>query len=65
MARPPEDPRITDLRRYKKAREAQARQAAKPRRAKEPFLGSRPRAGLILVLALAVMALLWIAPALL
>lgn len=60
MARPPEDPRITDLARYKKAREAeQRRKPAKPPR--PAFLGSNPRAGLILALvALAILAYLFL-----
>ena len=45
--RPQEDPRVTDLRRYKKAREqAKRRPPAKPPGG--GFLGSNPRAGLIL-----------------
>ena len=60
MPRRQEDPRVTDLRRYRKARELQKRRAP-VRPQNERFLGSRPRAGLILVLvilALAAMALL-------
>lgn len=44
-----DDPRVTDLSRYRRAREA-ARRAPppKPKSRREPILGSRPRAGLIL-----------------
>ena len=64
--RPPEDPEVTDLARYRKARE-QARRRAPPRAAqppgrRQPLLGSNPRAGLILVLAAAALAALWLAP---
>ena len=55
-----EDPRVTDLRRYKKARE-QARRRPPPKPPAQSFLGSRPRAGLILavvVIALLALALL-------
>jgi hypothetical protein len=54
------DPRVTDLRRYRKARELQKRRGS-PRRQTESLLGGRPRAGLILVaviLALAALGLL-------
>ena len=60
MPRRQQDPRVTDLRRYRKARELQRRQAP-PRPPSQRFLGSRPRAGLILalvILALAAMTLL-------
>jgi hypothetical protein len=60
MPRRQEDPRVTDLRRYRKAREQQQRRApSRPR--SERLLGSRPRAGLILalvILALIAMTLL-------
>jgi hypothetical protein len=55
MARRQEDPRVTDLRRYRKARELQRRRPpARPQN--ERLLGGRPRAGLIL--ALVVLALI-------
>ncbi|CAN7546804.1 hypothetical protein LJR225_003977 [Phenylobacterium sp. LjRoot225] len=60
MSRGPEDPRVTDLRRYRKAREL-AKRRAPPRPQKERLLGGRPRAGLILaavVLALAALGIL-------
>jgi hypothetical protein len=58
------DPRITDLRRYRRERERarRAQQAARPRRGgAEPLLGRRKNAGLILalvVIVLIVMSLL-------
>jgi len=64
MARRPEDPRVTDLNRYRKARELQKRRPP-PRPASEGLLGGRPRAGLILVAVALVLAALWILPALL
>jgi len=58
------DPRVTDLSRFRKARE-RARRAPSPKPAgSQSFLGSRPRAGLILLAVAAVMAALWIVPAL-
>lgn len=69
MAKPPpkgperEDPRVTDLRRYKQEREKAARKAPpKPKRPSESFLGSNPRAGLILVIAIVVLAALYLVP---
>ena len=69
MARPnghDDDPRVTDLRRYKQEREKAAK--TKPPAAKAPkaaggsFLGSNPRAGLILVAVIVVLALVYVAP---
>lgn len=61
--RPEEDPRITDLRRYKKAREqAKRRPPPKPKRPSEGFLGSNPRAGLILAIVAVVLAALYVLP---
>ena len=60
MARSPQDdPRVTDLRRYRRERE-RARKAEKPPRrpAGEPLLGRRKNAGLILVLIVAILAAL-------
>jgi hypothetical protein len=66
MARPPPDPRVTDLRRYRRERQrAQRRPAPRPQAPNESLLGSRPRAGLILVLVVVVAAALWILPRLL
>jgi len=63
MAKPPEDPRVTDLRRYKQEREKAARKAPpKPKAPKASFLGSNPRAGLILVAVIVVLALLYLGP---
>ncbi len=70
MPKPPpkgperEDPRVTDLRRYKQEREKAARKAPpKPVRPRESFLGSNPRAGLILLVAIVVLAALYLVPA--
>jgi hypothetical protein len=63
MARPPPDPRVTDLRRYRRERQrAQRRPPKPPQQPNESFLGPRPRAGLILVLAIAILAALWLLP---
>jgi hypothetical protein len=63
MARPPPDPRITDLRRYRRERErAQRRPPPRPQGPNEPFLGPRPRAGLILVVAIVLLLALYLAP---
>jgi hypothetical protein len=56
-----EDPRVTDLRRYKKARE-QAKRRPPPKPPTQSFLGSRPRAGLILAAVVIVLAALWLLP---
>jgi len=70
MAKPPlkggdgdEDPRITDLRAYRKAREAEKRRKPPNPKAqmRETFLGANPRAGLILaLLAIAVLAYIFL-----
>jgi hypothetical protein len=53
------DPRVTDLRRYRRDRERAQREAARQKpNAPEPFLGGRPRAGLFLVLVIVVLAAL-------
>ena len=66
MAKPPEDPRITDLARYKKAREqAKRRPPPRPPAARQGFLGSNPRAGLILAIIVVVGLLLTFWPLLL
>lgn len=47
----PGDPRVTDLRRYRKAREQAARRKPNPKaQMRETILGANPRAGLILFL---------------
>jgi hypothetical protein len=58
---PPEDPRVTDLRRYKKARE-QAKRRPPPKPPGQGLLGSNPRAGLILAILVVVAAVLWLGP---
>ncbi|THD77175.1 MAG: hypothetical protein E7812_14580 [Phenylobacterium sp.] len=56
---PPRDPRVTDLRRYRRERERARRAAPKPAAGpNESFLGARPRAGLILILAVVVLAVM-------
>ena len=58
---PPRDPRVTDLRRYRRERERARRAAQSPKPAAGPnesFLGARPRAGLILILAVVVLAVM-------
>jgi hypothetical protein len=64
MARRQEDPRVTDLRRYRQARELQRRQASR-RPPREGFLGRRPRAGLILALVVLLLLILALGPSLL
>ena len=60
---PPEDPRVTDLRRYKQEREKAAKKPPpKPKAPSASFLGSNPRAGLILVVAIVVLAALYVVP---
>jgi len=59
--RPQEDPRITDLRRYKKARE-QAKRRPPPKPPGGGFLGSNPRAGLILAILAALVAAFVLGP---
>ena len=55
----PREPEVTDLREYKRSRErARRAQARAGRGAGEPLLGRRPRAGVILVLVIAVLAAL-------
>lgn len=64
--RPDEDPRVTDLRRYKKAREqAKRRPPPRPPKQREGLLGSNPRAGLILAIVAVVLLALWVLPAIL
>jgi len=64
--RPDEDPRVTDLRRYKKAREqAKRRPPPRPPTQRQGILGSNPRAGLILAIVAVVLIALWVLPAIL
>ncbi len=65
MAKPPpeDDRRVTDLNRYRKAKEAERRRPPpKPRPPGQSFLGSNPRAGLILAIAVAVLLALYVVP---
>ena len=59
--KPERKPEVVDFARYKRAAQDQAkRKAAAPSSPKgEPLLGSRPRAGLILMLAIVAMAAFW------
>jgi len=63
-----DDPRVTDLRAYKRDKQRardRARRAPPPAQpGSQGFLGSRPRAGLILAAVVAVMLALWLLPAL-
>lgn len=61
--RPKDDPRVTDLRRYRKARE-QAKRRPPPRPPGQRILGSNPHAARILVIAALVLLALWLLPAL-
>jgi len=63
MARRPEDPRVTDLARYRRDRERARRQAPRstspaPQAAEPSLLGRRPHAGLFLILAIGIVAAL-------
>ena len=62
MARRPEDPRVADLKRYRKARELEQRRKAAPPRNAERLLGSRRGAGLILAVVVIVLVLMWLLP---
>ncbi|MBL8770718.1 MAG: hypothetical protein JNK30_04995 [Phenylobacterium sp.] len=57
------DPRVTDLRAYRRERDRAARApAAKPARRSESLLGANPRAGLILAVVVVIFALLSLGP---
>ncbi|WP_293676523.1 hypothetical protein [uncultured Phenylobacterium sp.] len=62
--KPSEDPRVTDLRRYRREREEAAKRKPKPNpkaQMRETFLGANPRAGLILaILAVVILAYLFL-----
>lgn len=64
MAKPPptapktDDPRVTDLRRYKQER-AKAAKKKPPKPPSPSFLGSNPRAGLILAVVVVVLAAIY------
>lgn len=65
MAKPPpeNDPRVTDLSRYRKAKEAERkRPPPKPWRPSEGFLGSNPKAGLILAIVAIVLLAFYVVP---
>jgi hypothetical protein len=66
---PKHEPEVTDLSRYRKAKAEEAkRKPPKPKAPKAPkqsFLGSNPRAGLILVIVAVVLLALWVGPLLL
>ena len=63
MAREPEDPRVTDLRRYKRAREQVKRKPPpRPSGPRQGLLGSNPRAGLILAIVVGLILLFFVAP---
>ncbi|HEV2533124.1 hypothetical protein [Phenylobacterium sp.] len=53
---PPQDPRVTDLRRYRRERERASRAARKPAPPNEKLLGGRRNAGVFLILAIAILA---------
>lgn len=64
---PKHEPEVTDLSRYRKAKaEAAKRKPPRPPKApkgpKAPFLGSNPRAGLILAIVAVVLLALWLGP---
>ncbi len=60
---PPEDPRITDLNRYRKQRDRAKKVRPNPKaQMRETVLGTNPRAGLILAAAIAAFLLLFVAP---
>lgn len=63
--RPKDDPRndsgVTDLRRYRKARE-QAKRRPPPKPPGQGVLGSNPHAARILVVVALVLAALWVLP---
>lgn len=59
---PDDDDHVTDLARYRKAREQAARKKARSRPPSESFLGSNPRAGLILLILVVVLLALSLGP---
>jgi hypothetical protein len=60
---PKHEPEVTDLARYRKAKaDAAKRKAVRPRPPREGFLGSNPRAGLILVVVVIVGLALMLGP---
>jgi hypothetical protein len=64
MAKEPDDPRVTELRRYRQEKAKAARKPPpRPQGPGESLLGSNPRAGLILVVVIVIIALLSLGPA--
>ena len=63
---PKHEPEVTDLERYRKAKaRAEAEKRRPPPRPRNPgqsFLGSNPRAGLILAIVVIVLLALWVVP---
>ena len=61
---PKHEPEVTDLARYRKAKaeEAKRKAAARPKAPRQSFLGSNPRAGLILVVVIVVLLALTLGP---
>ena len=58
-----ENPEVIDLRSYTAAQaKAAKKKAPAPAGRAEPLLGSRPRAGLLLLAVILVMAALWLGP---
>lgn len=54
---------MTDLRRYRRERErARRKPQGRTPSPREPLLGRRPRAGLILILVVLALAALWLLP---
>jgi hypothetical protein len=65
---PKHEPEVTDLSRYRKAKAEEAKRrppkpkAPKPGSSGQSFLGSNPRAGLILAIIVVVLLALWLGP---
>ncbi len=64
---PKHEPEVTDLTRYRRAKAEEAkrkppRPPKPPKGPKQSFLGSNPRAGLILAIVAAVLLALWLGP---
>ncbi|HEY0647738.1 hypothetical protein [Phenylobacterium sp.] len=61
---PKHEPEVTDLARYRKAKaeEAKRKPPKPPKPPRQSFLGSNPRAGLILAVVVVVLLALWLGP---
>lgn len=61
---PKHEPEVTNLARYRKAKAEEARRKPPkpPKPPRQSFLGSNPRAGLILVVVVVVLLALWLGP---